>query len=107
MRLVFCLVVAMQNLKELLRQYWPNLLAVCVLGLAVARYVNLGQWEHNIAPMAFAALGALSVVASDEVVEALGQYGWTRDQWRVLPSVIIRILGACILAVATIVLYAS
>ena len=88
-----------------LRQYWLNLLAAGVFAAYLIRYVRLAEWEPRLAPFAFAAFGFVSVVASQEVAEWTGRYGWTRQQWWQDPPSYVRFTGGVMLIVATIVLY--
>jgi hypothetical protein len=49
--------------------------------------------------------GFVSVVASEEVAEWTGRYGWTRQQWWQNPPSYVRFTGGVMLIVATIVPY--
>jgi hypothetical protein len=95
----------MDLIKLFLRQYWLNLLACGVFAADVVRYVRLAEWEQRLAPFAFAAFGFVSVVASEEVADWTGRYGWTRQQWWQDPPSYVRFTGGVMLIVATIVLY--
>lgn len=97
----------MELFRDFLRQYWLNMLAFAVFVAAVVRYVQLGQWEQQLVPFAVAGLGFMCVVASDEVSDWTGWYGWTRQQWRQYPVEFVRFAGALALVVATIMLYRS
>ena len=97
----------MELLKDILRQYWANMVAFAVLVAAVVRYVRLAQWEQQLVPFAVAAFGFVCVVASDEVSDWTGRYGWTRQTWRQYPAYFVRFAGGVALAVATAVLYHS
>jgi hypothetical protein len=95
----------MDLIKSLLRQYWLNLIALAVFAAALARYIHLARWEENLKPFAYAALGVLCVVASEEVAEWTGGYGWTRQQWWTYPASWVRGFGGAALIIATIQLY--
>lgn len=97
----------MDLIKNSIRQYWPNLLACVIFLAATLRFVRLGDWEQHWVPFAWAFFGFISVVASEEVAEWTGRYGWTRQQWRQYPSGLVRRAGGAVLVVATIVLYRS
>ena len=95
----------MDLLKDILRQYWVNVLACVVFLAALVRYVQLAGWEQHPVPFASAGFGFVCVIASDEVAEWTGHYGWTRQQWRQYPDSVIRFAGGVTLIVATTVLY--
>jgi len=95
----------MDLIRGLVRQYWVNILALVVFLAALIRYVRLAGWEQHLVPFAWAAFGLVCVVASDEVAEWTGRYGWTRQQWWQHPSTFVRFSGGLILVVATVVLY--
>ena len=80
----------MDFIKALVRQYWPNLLALAVFAAALIRYIHLARWEGRLELVAYAALGFLCVIASDEVAEWTGQYGFTRQQWWAYPAHYVR-----------------
>jgi hypothetical protein len=95
----------MDFIKALIRQHWVNLLALAVFGAAVIRYVYLARWEEHLLLFAYAGLGFLCVVASEEVAEWTGRYGWTRQQWWEYPATWVRCFGGVALIIATIQLY--
>ena len=95
----------MDLIKMFVRQYWLNLLAAGVFAADVFRYVRLGRWEQQLVPLAFAVFGFVCVVASEEVADWTGSYGWTRQQWRRRPPGAVRLTGGILLFLATIVLY--
>ena len=95
----------MDLIRDFLRQYWLNFLAFLVFLAALVRYVGLAGWEQHLVPFAVAAFGFVCVVASDEVADWTGRYGWTRQQWRQYPSTFVRFAGGVALVVATVVLY--
>ncbi len=72
---------------------------------ALIRYVRLAGWEQHLLPFAYAAFGFVCVIASDEVAEWTGRYGWSRQQWRQDPGSFVRFAGGVVLVVATVVLY--
>jgi hypothetical protein len=92
-------------IKDLVRQYWLNMLAIAMFVAALLRYVRLGGWEEHLVPFASAVFGLVCVIASEEVAEWTGGYGWTRQQWRQYPSAFVRFAGGVALVVATVVLY--
>jgi hypothetical protein len=95
----------MDLIKAFVRQYWLNLLAVAVFAADLVRYIRLAEWEQRLTPFAIAAFGFVSFVASEEVSEWTGRYGWTRQQWWQDPPSYIRFTGGVMLIVATIVLF--
>jgi hypothetical protein len=95
----------MDLFKDILRQYWLNLLACAVFLAALVRYVWLAGWEQHLVPFASAAFGFVCVIASDEMADWTGGYGWTRQQWRQYPDSFVRFSGGVALIVATVVLY--
>ncbi len=95
----------MALIKQVFRQYWLNILAFAMCLAAIVRYARLAEWEQNFVPVASAVFGFACVVASDEVVEWTGRYGWTRQQWRQYPGTSVRVAGILGLVVGTIILY--
>ncbi len=91
--------------KNLVRQYGLNALALCVFLAALIRYVHLAGWEQNLVPFASSAFGFVCVVASDEVADWTGRYGWTRQQWWQYPGTFVRFAGGVALVAATVILY--
>lgn len=95
----------MHRIREFLDQFWLPIVALGILGVAIARYVYLGRWEDNFIPMIIAAFSFVCVVAADEVSDWTGWYGWTHQQYRNTPESAVRIAGAVGLIAATITLY--
>ncbi len=95
----------MDLVKNIVRQYWLNMLAMAIFLAAIARYVYLGKWEEHLGLFAFAAMGFVCVIASEEVAEWSGSYGWTHEQWRHYPHSVIRFFGGVSLVVTTVLLY--
>lgn len=95
----------MELIKDFLRQYWINIIAFAVFLAALLRYIQLARWEQHFTPFAVAAFGFICVIASEEVAEWTGRYGWTRQQWWNYPSNYVRVAGGVALLVATVVLY--
>ena len=95
----------MDLIKQLVRQYWLNILAFAVFLASLIRYVRLAEWEQRLVPFACAAFGFVCVVASDEVAEWMGGYGWTRQQWWQYPGTFVRFVGGVALVVATVILF--
>ena len=83
----------MDLIKEFVRQYWLNMLAFAMFLAALIRYVHLAGWEQHLVPFASAAFGFVCVIASDEMAEWTGRYGWSRQQWRQHPSSFVRFAG--------------
>ena len=92
----------MNVVKDIFRYYWPQLLGIAVFAIAVARYIQLGEWEDNLKPFILAFYGFVCVVAGDEVSEWTGRYGWTRQQFFVDPPSLIRFQGAFVLMISTV-----
>jgi len=95
----------MDTIKEFLRQFWLHIVAFAIFVAALVRYVQLAQWEQQLVPFASAAFGFVCVVASDEVAEWTGRYGWSRQQWWQYPGTFVRFAGGVALVVATVALY--
>jgi len=96
---------SMDLLKDIFRQYWLNMLGFAVFLAAALRYIRLAEWEQRLVPFALAAFGFVCVIASEEVAEWTGRYGWTREQWWQYPGSFVRLAGGVILIVATFVLF--
>jgi hypothetical protein len=87
-----------ERLRESLRMYWPHLVAAVLFAIALAQYVWIGHWEALARPMAFAAFGFACAVASHEVADWTGQYGWSYESFWTYPPVWVRAAGFAILA---------
>ncbi|NLF08431.1 MAG: hypothetical protein GX594_10690 [Pirellulaceae bacterium] len=95
----------MNLIKDILRQYWPNVLALLFLLCAAYRYWMLGEYFDNIRLMIFAFGGFVAVVASEEFSDWTGRYGFTRKQFFTTPEAYIRIGGGIVLVYCTLALY--
>ncbi len=95
----------MELFKDILRQYWLNMVAFAIFVAALTRYVQLAKWEQHLVPFAVASFGFVCVVASDEVSDWTGRYGWTRQQWWQYPPNFVRFAGGVALVVASVMLY--
>jgi hypothetical protein len=84
-------------LWEIIRRYWPNVLALVAFGFAAAGYINLANLQGRVSQILLAFGGMVMVVASDEVSEWTGSYGWTRSQWRQYPTLYVKLGGAFLL----------
>ncbi len=90
---------------EIIRQYWLNAIAFIAFGVAAARYLHLADWQGRVIEILLAFGGMVMVVASDEVSEWTGSYGWTRSQWRQYPTWYVKLGGICLLGWALYRLY--
>ena len=97
----------MDRIKDFLRQYWLQVLALLVLVCAGLRYWRLGNYFEmgRLRLMIFVFAGFVAVVASEEFSDWTGHYGFTREQWFTTPSWYIRIVGGVTLVYCTIALY--
>ena len=97
----------MDVIKDILRQYGLNGLALAVLVCAAVCYWRLGNYFeiNHLRLMIFAFGGFVAVVASDEFSDWTGRYGFTRAQWFTTPSSYIRLLGGIALVYYTLALY--
>jgi hypothetical protein len=97
----------MDLLKDILRQYWLQILALLVLIAAVIRYWYLGDCleVQRLRLMLLAAAGFVATVASEEFSEWTGHYGLTRSQWYTAPEWYIRFVGGLALVFCTVGLY--
>ena len=97
----------MDLIKDILRQYWLQALALLVLISAAVRYWRLGNYFEfdRLRLMIFAFGGFVAFVASEEFSDWTGQYGFTRSQWYTTPSWYIRLVGGIALVYCTLALY--
>lgn len=77
--------------------YWPQVVGTLLFAIVVWRYVALGRWEAFMQPFAWAGFGYLSVIASDEVANWTGRYGWTYDSFWTYPPTYVRCFGFILL----------
>jgi hypothetical protein len=82
--------------------YWAHAVATLLFGIAVWKYVSLAQWNVFLKPMAFAGFGFVCVVASHEVADWTGRYGWTYDSFWTYPPTYVRFFGFVLLVGALI-----
>lgn len=87
----------MSRISDNVRMYWAHAVGTVLFVIAVWQYVSLSQWEAFLKPMALAALGFVSVVASDEVADWTGRYGWTYESFWSYPPTSVRFLGFVLL----------
>ena len=97
----------MDLIRDIVRHYWANALAWVVFACAATRYWRLGNHfeTRHLSLIIFAFGGLVAFVGSEEWAEYTGQYSWTADKFRVLPSSFIRIAGGIVLAWTTIALH--
>jgi hypothetical protein len=92
-----------ERFRETLRMYWPHLVATALFGMAIAQYVAIGRWEALLRPIAVAALGYGCAVASYEVADWTGQYGWSYESFWTYPPAWVRAAGFVILVAVNLV----
>jgi hypothetical protein len=97
----------MDVIRDIFRQYWANTLAWAVFACAAVRYWRLGNHfqTDNLRLIIFAFGGLVAFVGSEEWAEYTGQYSWTSDKFRILPSSFIRLAGGIALAWSTVALH--
>lgn len=83
----------MSRWRENLQMYWAQAISLVLFGIALSRYVSIGRWEQHLPSMAWAAFGFDSAVASDEVADWTGRYGWTTDSFWTYPPTWVRVFG--------------
>jgi len=93
----------MSQPRDNLQLYGPPAAALLLLAIAIGRYIVAARWEQNFVSLAFALFGFVSAVASDEVADWTGRYGWTSDSYWTYPPIWVRVSGFAIL-IAVIVL---
>jgi hypothetical protein len=77
--------------------YCAHVVGAILFAFAVWRYFSLGQWEAYLIPMATAALGFACVVASHQVADWTGRYGWTYERFWTYPPMYVRFFGLALL----------
>ena len=78
--------------------YWPHALAAILFAIVAWKYVARAQWEAYLNPMVTATFGFSCVVASDEVADWTGRYGWTYQSFWTYPPNYVRFFGFVLLA---------
>ena len=87
----------MSILRDIVRQYWANLLATGVFVCAAVRYCSLNDafdLNLHLRWIALAFGGLVMFIASEEFSEWSGRYGLSRQHWLMTPSGYIRLLAA-------------
>lgn len=77
-------------------------LAIAVFIIAGIRYLSLQRWGDFIVEIIVAWFGLLSILASSEVADFTGDYGWTRDEWWLSSENIVELIGWMLLIVASV-----
>lgn len=83
----------MSRWSDNVQMYWAHAIGTLLFGIVVLRYLALGQWEAYLKPFAIAAFGYLCIVASHEVADWTGRYGWTYDSFWTYPPSYIKLSG--------------
>jgi len=89
---------AMTRRDDNIQMYWPHALATLLFAIAVARYVSVGRYESFARSMAAAFFGFVCVVASHEVADWTGWFGWSYDSFWTYPPNWVRWAGLVLLA---------
>ena len=103
-------------IKDILRQYWANILAGTVFACAAWRFWRLGKWleQDRLDPFLLALAGFVAILAGSEwtgwTSEGWGENvtsdrNWLRQRPHTFRSPGFRILGAVMLVWGTIQLY--
>jgi hypothetical protein len=87
----------MSRANDNVQMYWPHVVATILFAIAVWKYVSLAQWELNLKPIAFATFGFVCVVASHEVADWTGRYGWTYQSFWTYPPTYVQFFGFVLL----------
>jgi len=97
----------MRVIKDLLRQHWPNVLAVAVFAGVVWRYFGLGDRRRDLAWIwIFVAVMGLGVsVASEVLTEFMDFWGGSYRRLSSRPAWLYRVVGAVLLAWSVIELF--
>ncbi len=98
----------MNVLRDLLRQYWANLMVVGVFVYAAFRYCQLNDafdLNRHLRWIVFAFGGMVMFIGSDEWSEWSGHYGLTRQHWIMAPGSYFRLVGGVLLVWFTIALH--
>jgi hypothetical protein len=98
----------MDLLKDIIRQYGANLVALAVFAAAAVRYCRLHDAfdiNDHLGMVVFAFGGFAAFIGSEEWSDWSGRYGLTRQQWWTTPAVYIRVGGGILLVYYTVALY--
>jgi hypothetical protein len=98
----------MDLLRDILRRYGTNLVAIGVFACAAVSYCRLNDafdLNRHLEMIALAFGGLVAFIASEEWSDWTGQYGLSRQQWFSTPAWIVRVIGGIMLVYYTIVLF--
>ena len=87
----------MSRLSDNVQMYWAHVVGMTLSAIAVWKYNAVGQWEQYLKPIALAAFGFVCVVASHEVADWTGRYGWTYLSFWTYPPTYVRFFGFVLL----------
>ncbi|MCA9175925.1 MAG: hypothetical protein KDB14_15675 [Planctomycetales bacterium] len=96
--------------QDILRSYWPHLLAIATFGVALIRWRTALSGDADTETMQFrcfsgALIGLALVLAAGEISEWTGSYGWTRDQHHAHSEEFVRFVGWLLLVGGTVALF--
>ncbi len=95
-------------LRDILKQYLVNVLAIGVFVCATVRYCRLNDGfdlNLHLRWIALAFGGLVMFIASEEFSEWSGRYGVSRQHWLMTPAWYIRLVGGILLVYFTVALY--
>lgn len=99
----------MSILRDILRQYWTNLLALAVFACAFARYWQLNAVEphHHLEPLVLAFVGFCMFAFSETLSEWGDHFDLDRWKWIPTPPWFIRLVGGILLLYFAVALFRS
>jgi hypothetical protein len=74
--------------------------AVVLFAVAIGQYAWIGQWLRLYRPMALATVGFMSAVASHEMADWTGTFGWSYDNFWSYPPTWVQVFGFGVLIYA-------
>ena len=98
----------MSDLRDIVRQYWANLLAVGVFVCAFERYCcfeDAFAMNRHLEGLIFAFVGMVMFVGSEVWAEWGGHFDVARSQWLPVPPWFFRFVGGIVLVFFTIALF--
>ena len=98
----------MDRLRDILRQYWAQLLAIGVFTCALAKYCRLNNafdFNDHLEMIACAFAGLVAFIAGDVWSDWTEHYDVARLRWFTTPPWLVRMAGGIVLVCFTVALY--
>lgn len=87
----------MSRWSDNLQMYWAHAVGTVLLAIVVWSCLPLHNWETILKPLGVAVFGYVCVIASHEVADWTGRYGWTYQSFWSYPPTYVRFAGFALL----------